>query len=94
MSKFEILIRPLVSEKSTTAREAQQKYSFQVRLDSSKDEIKNAVEKIYGVKVLSIRTQVTRSKAKRKGIHLIAATKGKKAIVTLGAGVKLPIFED
>ena len=94
MNPYSILLRPILSEKSNDIRETTGKYSFEVLLGASKDEISKAVTTLYNVKVTQVQTLVRRNKIKRRGAHLTQATKMKKAIVTLAKGSKLPLFED
>jgi large subunit ribosomal protein L23 len=91
---FGVLKRPVISEKSNQTREELGKYSFLVRLDATKTEIKSAISKVFNVQVTSVRTVVCRGKIKRRGMHLTVPKKFKKAIVTLAEGQKIKIFED
>ena len=63
-------------------------------MKSTKDDVQRAIEKIYNVKVAGVQTMVTRGKIRRRGLHLSLESKCKKAIVTLAAGAKLPLFEE
>jgi large subunit ribosomal protein L23 len=94
MNPFDVLVRPLLSEKSNHGREAANKYSFQVALKASKTDVKVAVEKMFDVKVADVQTLVTRGKVRRRGNHVTKASNWKKAIVTLPAGAKIALFED
>lgn len=94
MNPFETLQRPVLSERSNNLREAEGKYTFVVRLDASKADIKNALEKVYNVKVESVRTAIRRGKQKRRGMAVVQGSKTKRAIVQLAKGAKLPIFEE
>jgi large subunit ribosomal protein L23 len=91
---YNVLVRPVLSEKSNSAREAGGKYTFEVNLKSTKEDVQRAVEKIYNVKVSKVQTMVTRGKVRRRGLHVSLDRKCKKAVVTLAAGAKLPLFED
>ena len=94
MSPFQTLSKPILSEKSTLARENLQQYTFRVDLRSSKGDVRKAVESFYGVKVEKIQTLITRGKVVRKGNNVSLTSKTKKAVVTLVEGAKLPMFED
>ena len=94
MHPYSVLVRPLLSEKSNKARESLGKYAFEVHLKASKGEISKAIKRLYDVDVVSVRTIITRDRTRRRGIHVIAPGKVKKAIVTLKAGAKIPLFED
>lgn len=78
----DIIIRPIVTEASMNAM-ADKKYTFVVDKKSNKTEIKNAVEKIFGVKVASVNTMNMLGKNKRMGVHVGKKADWKKAIVTL-----------
>lgn len=78
----DIIKRPIVTEASMDAM-ADKKYTFVVDKKSNKTEIKNAVEKIFGVKVASVNTMNMLGKTKRQGIHVGKKSDWKKAIVTL-----------
>lgn len=78
----DIIIRPIVTEASMDNM-ADKKYTFVVDKKSNKTEIKNAVEKVFGVKVASVNTMNMLGKTKRQGIHVGKRPDWKKAIVTL-----------
>jgi large subunit ribosomal protein L23 len=78
----DIIIRPWITEK-TMAMKDRKKYTFVVDKNSNKTEIKNAVEKIFGVKVDKVNTINMRGKKKRVGVHEGRRPDWKKAIVTL-----------
>ena len=78
----DIIIRPLMTEK-TYAGVAEGKYTFEVAIDSTKVEIKNAVEELFGVKVLKVNTLRYDGKAKRLGVHQGSTKAWKKAIVAI-----------
>ncbi|HHZ02965.1 MAG TPA: 50S ribosomal protein L23 [Tissierellia bacterium] len=78
----DVIIRPIVTEASMNAM-AEKKYTFVVDKKSNKTEIKNAVEKIFGVKVAKVNTMNMKGKKKRMGIHVGKRPDWKKAIVTL-----------
>lgn len=94
MNPFNVLVRPILSEKSNDARESMSKYTFEVDMRASKEDVSYAIEKIYDVKVVGVRTLIQRDRLRRRGIHFIPAKKMKKAVVTLAEGAKLPVFED
>lgn len=94
MNPMQVLVRPLMSEKSMMTREDFNQYSFIVRTESTKTEIKKAIESLYEVNVTSVRTNITRGKLKRRGAHVALQPKKKKAIITLAEGQRLSIFED
>lgn len=78
----DIIIKPIVTEASMNAM-ADKKYTFVVNKKSNKTEIKNAVEKVFGVKVASVNTMNMLGKNKRMGVHVGKKADWKKAIITL-----------
>lgn len=81
-SIYDVIRRPVVTEK-TMAAMGNRKYAFIVDANSNKFEIKNAVEKIFGVKVESVCTANMPGKVKRVGVHIGKRPDWKKAVVTL-----------
>ncbi len=89
----DIIIRPLVTEKSNDLM-ALKKYAFKVDKKANKIEIKNAVEKLFGVKVKAVNTINVSGKLKRMGAHSGYRSDWKKAVVTLTEESKtIEIFE-
>lgn len=88
----DILIKPVVSEKSTSLL-AENKYTFIVELNANKTEIKKAVEEIFKVKVETVNTMRVKGKMKRVRQFTGRTPERKKAIVTLKDGDKIEIFE-
>ncbi len=82
MKEFDVIIKPLLSEKSY-ADIANKKYTFIVRPDANKTEIKKAVEKVFGVKVKNVNTSNVNGKLKRQGKTQGYTSDYKKAFVTL-----------
>lgn len=91
-SPYDVLIRPVVSEKSFSLME-ENKYTFYVNKNANKIEIKNAVEKLFNVNVVKVRTLTVKGKLKRQGRFVGRTPDRKKAIVTLKPGDKIEIFE-
>jgi large subunit ribosomal protein L23 len=89
----QIVLRPLVTEKATTLKDDHNQVSFQVAIDANKIEVRRAIESIFNVKVTGVRTQVVFGKMKRMGRHVGRRASWKKAIVTLGPGSKIDLFE-
>ncbi len=92
MNPYEVLVKPLLSEKSNKAREKGQ-YSFKVAKFATKTDVRKAVEALYQVKVEAVQTLVTRGKVKRRGNNVAKLPNTKKAVVTLAEGSKLPVFD-
>src|SRR5262249_25863221 len=89
----EILIRPLMTEKSMRQKEEQNTVAFRVRPDANKVEIRAAVESVFNVKVSSVRTASFEGKLKRMGRSEGRRADWKKAVVTLAPGHKIDLVE-
>ena len=92
MHLYEVLRRPLVTEKNT-ALQTQGKYTFEVAGEASKEQIKRAVEKAFNVTVTKVNVMTMPSKGQRIRGRLVLSPSWKKAIVTLKPGDKIEIFE-
>ena len=92
-SPREIIIRPLMTEKSMRQKEEQNTVTFRVRPDANKIEIRSAVETVFNVKVTEVRTASFEGKLKRMGRHQGRRPDWKKAIVTLAPGHKIELVE-
>lgn len=89
----DVLLRPVVSEKSVAAIE-RNNYTFAVRSDANKFLIKAAVETEFKVTVLAVRVQTVHAKQKSRGRRTKGTTSAwRKAVVTLAAGDKIELFE-
>jgi large subunit ribosomal protein L23 len=89
----EIIVRPLLTEKGASLKDRGNKYLFQVDRRVNKIEIKKAIEEIFGVHVLSVRTVHMPGKRKRMGRFEGKRPDWKKAIVTLREGETIELFE-
>lgn len=92
-----ILIKPVITEKMTLLQEQRNQYSFEVAINASKVDVKNAIQKKFNVKVDSVRTVTAKGKrksqfTKRGKYEGFRATK-KRAIVTLAKDNKIDLFE-
>ncbi len=93
MSIYHNILRgPSITEKNTTLKGTQNKYVFEVEPSSSKDQIKRAVEKTFGVDVKSVNTMVVKGKLKRLGRFVGRRPNWKKAIVKLADGQSIAQF--
>ncbi|HQL91008.1 MAG TPA: 50S ribosomal protein L23 [Syntrophales bacterium] len=92
MELHQIIRRPLVTEKSTLLREGNQ-YIFEVDPRANKIEIGKAVEKLFKVKVIGVRTQNLLGKKKRYGRLMGKKSDWKKAVVTVAPGSTIEIFD-
>ena len=89
----DIIIRPLMTEKSMLQKEELNTVTFRVRPDANKVEIRAAVEQVFNVKVADVRTASFEGKLKRMGKHVGRRVDWKKAIVTLQPGHKIELVE-
>ena len=92
-SAYDILRRPLITEKATLMREVENSVVFEVGTRATKTEIKQAVEKVFNVKVEGVRTVHVRGRKARMGRHVGRKRSWKKAYVTLGEGDQIEFFE-
>ncbi|MFN8150974.1 MAG: 50S ribosomal protein L23 [Solirubrobacterales bacterium] len=92
MDARQIIVEPVVSEKSY-ALMSEGKYTFRVNDRAHKTQISHAVEEIFNVEVVSVRTSRVRSKPKRRGLHRGKTRAWKKAIVELAPGNEIELFE-
>jgi large subunit ribosomal protein L23 len=90
---YQILKRPLISEKSTSQKELYNKLFFEVDRRANKIEIKQAVERIFKVDVLDVFTLNMKGKTRRVGRRLTKRPDWKKAIVTIKPGQQVKVFE-
>jgi large subunit ribosomal protein L23 len=93
MHVYEVLLRPIVTEKSTGQVEESNKYTFEVALKANKRQVQEAVEKIFNVNVLDVRTMIVKGKQRRWGRNPYKTPNWKKAIVTLNEGDSITFFE-
>ena len=91
MDASQVIVRPVVSEKSFVQAEIG-KYTFRVHDDAHKTQIRQAIEQLFDVKVVAVRTSSVKSKPKRRGQTAGRTRKWKKAIVQVREGDSIPIF--
>jgi large subunit ribosomal protein L23 len=91
---YEVIRRPLITEKSTSLKEGQRTLCFEVHRDATKPEIKKAVESFFNVKVSDVRVANVHGKVKRQGRYSGRRPDWKKAYVVLAAGQKMVEFFD
>ena len=92
-SNYDVLRRPVISEKSTLVKEIENAVVFEVLKDATKAQIKTAVEQAFKVKVVGVRTVVVRGKNARVGRFSGRKRNWKKAYVTLAEGDTIEFFE-
>lgn len=89
----EVVVRPLMTEKSMRLKDERNSVTFEVVPDANKVEIRHAVETIFNVKVRAVRTSTVEGKLKRMGRHQGRRPSWKKAVVTLAPGHKIELVE-
>jgi large subunit ribosomal protein L23 len=92
MDNTAIIIKPLVTEKSTRQQSLRNVYTFQVHPEASKHQIKQAVEKLYEVKVVDVRTMNRKGKPRRSRFRMTATSDWKRAVVQLDEGSRIELF--
>ena len=93
MDPHQIIVRPVISEKSYNLIETQNQYTFQVDRRANKNQIKCAVEEAFDVKVRKVNTVNVKSKPKRQGLTRGRTASWKKAVVRLAEGERIELFE-
>jgi large subunit ribosomal protein L23 len=89
----DIIVRPLITEKSSVAYQDQQAYTFEVHPEANKYQIRAALKELFGVTVTDVRTMQMRRHAVVRGRTTGTTKRWKKAIVTLAEGQTLPVYE-
>ena len=89
----EVLLAPVVSEKSYAQIESRNTYSFRIHPDAHKTQVRQAVEELFNVKVVKVNVSKVQSKPKRRGMSRGRRPGWKKAIVQLQPGDSIAIFE-
>ena len=92
MENYDIVIRPLITEQSMHFANAKNAYSFEVNKKANKIEIRNAVEKLYNVKVKEVRTANRKGKPRRRGRTFGITSSWKKAVVVLDPEYHIDLF--
>ena len=93
MNRFDIIKRPLDTEKLDRMRDRENKFAFEIDMKASKTEVKQAIEGLFKVKVVDIKTAIVRGKFRRIGRSEGQRSNWKKAIVTLKEGDAISLFE-
>ena len=89
----DVICRPVISEKSTALAEVGGRYVFEVSPKANKQEIQDAVQRLFNVKVKEVHTMVMHGKFKTAGRMRVKRSNWKKAIVTLVEGQKIEVFQ-
>jgi len=93
MNPYEIIKRPLLTEKITRGRENRNAYAFEVSKKMNKIQIKEAIENIFKVKVIEVNTITMPGKSRRFGVHRTPKRTWKKAIAVLKKGEHIELYE-
>ena len=93
MMQYDVIKRPLITEKTSIQKETFNQLTFEVAPHANRIEIKRAVENIFNVNVAGVRTMQVKGKVKRRGRILGKRRDWKKAIVTLMPGERIDFFE-
>lgn len=92
MDDYSIVIRPIVTEQGMHFANVKGAYSFEVHREANKTEIRNAIEKIYSVKVDKVRTANHKGKRRRRGRRMGTTAAWKKAVVFLAPDNHIDLF--
>lgn len=92
MDNINVIIKPLVTEKSTRLQELANTYAFQVAPGANKHQIKQAIEQLYDVKVADVRTMTRKGKPRRAKFRMTTTPAWKRAVVTLHEDSKIELF--
>ena len=92
LEPYQVVIRPLVTEKGTHLSEKYNSYTFVVHPEASKEVIRNAVQELWGVRVVKVRTQNRQGKSRRHRMHVGYTKAWKKAIVSLHDDDRISFF--
>jgi large subunit ribosomal protein L23 len=92
MDDYNVVIRPIVTEQGMHFANVKGAYSFEVHREANKTEIRNAIEKIYGVKVDKVRTANHKGKQRRRGRRVGTTAAWKKAVVFLAPDNHIDLF--
>jgi large subunit ribosomal protein L23 len=94
MNLYEVIVRPIVTEKGVTKKDRENTLCFEVNPEANKTEIKSAVQKLFKVKVDEVRTVSNVGKLRRRGRFAGYRSDWKKAYVRLKAGEKMPEYAE
>jgi large subunit ribosomal protein L23 len=94
MNIYDVIVRPIVTEKAVGKKESEDTMCFEVAKDATKTEIRAAVQKLFKVKVADVRTTNTLGKLRRRGKFTGYRSDWKKAWVRVKAGEKIPEYTE
>lgn len=93
MHVYEVLKRPILTEKSAYQSDELNRYTFEVDVRANKHQVRQAVEEVFDVKVVDVNMMNVRGKTRRLGRHMGRRPSWKKAIITLADGESISFFE-
>ncbi len=94
MTNYDVIRRPLITEKGVIKKDSERTLCFEVARDATKSQVKSAVEKLFKVKVAEVRTMNLEGKLRRRGRFSGYLSDWKKAYVKLKAGEKMPEYAE
>lgn len=92
MDNTNVIIRPLITEKSTHQQTAANAYAFEVNKHANKQQIREAVEKLYSVRVVDVRTLNRKGKPRRSRYRMTKTSDWKRAVVVLDENSRIDLF--
>ena len=92
MNAYEVLVKPIITERATGLSDRMNKFTFQVHPRANKHQVRDAVESMYGVRVAKVATLSVPGKLKRRGASIGRRSDWKKAIVTLEDGESIDVM--
>jgi large subunit ribosomal protein L23 len=92
MDNTNVIIKPLITEKSTHQQNTRNTYAFEVHQGANKQQIKKAVEELYSVKVTDVRTMNRRGKPRRTKYKMTTTSAWKRAVVVLEENSRIELF--
>lgn len=92
MDNTNVIVKPLITEKSTHQQATRNTYAFQVNTGANKQQIKKAVEELYEVKVIDVRTMNRRGKPRRTKQKMTTSSAWKRAVVVLDENSRIELF--
>ena len=92
LESHQVIVRPLVTEKGIHAATTANQYAFEISTFAGKEDVRRAIEELFNVKVLKVRTQMRKGKARRHKFRLGHTKSWKKAVVTVHAEQRIDFF--
>ncbi len=93
MNPYNVLIKPITSEKGERSRKKFNQFSFAVQPKATKEDVKKAIEVVFGVKALAVNTSIIRGKIVQRGARQSKRSNWKKAVVSLSKDSNIDIFQ-